>query len=367
VRLIGHGCANGLTSLKKAVAIDVPLQKAQPVLSILREAGLVDASLRFNRSDKTLMIPLRQAPSDQIVSQIGYYCSVRIMTWDFAESFRPPRDIIEAVNANIPANLTGYLPRSYDVIGDIAIIDLAEAIQPFGQIVGEAIQKINPHLRLVVRKVGAVSGAYRTRQLEILAGTGSMETKHHEFACCYVLNLSTVYFNPRLSNERMRVAEQVGPEDHVVDMFAGVGPFSILIAKKHPNVRVCACDINPDAIEFLKENIFLNGLVGRVIPILGDAAKSMDHGLRAWANRIIMNLPSEAENYLPVALDILREEGTIHYYEFASRNDKIEDIEMKIRDIIEDAGRMVRSFTFADAIREVAPGRVQIAIDVLIE
>lgn len=366
MRLIGHGHANGLTTLKKAFAIGVPLQKAQPVLSILREAGLVDASLRFNRSDKTLMIPLRQVPSDQIISQIGYHCNVRIMTREFAESFRPPRDIIEAVNARIPANLTKYLPHSYDVIGDIAIVDLSESIQPFGQIVGEAIQKINPHLRLVVRKVGAVSGAYRTRHLEILAGTGSMETKHHEFACCYALDLSTVYFNPRLSNERMRVAKQVGPEDHVVDMFAGVGPFSILIAKMQPNVRVCACDINPDAIKFLKENIFLNGLVDRVIPILGDA-KSIDHDLRAWANRIIMNLPSEAENYLPVALNVLREEGTIHYYAFASRNDKIEDIEKKIRDVIEDAGRMVRSFTFADAIREVAPGRVQVAIDVLIE
>jgi tRNA (guanine37-N1)-methyltransferase len=354
--------------LKEAPAIEVPLQRAQTILSILRGAELIDTDLELCRTDKTLTIPLTRLPSNQIISHIRELNAPAIITKQrFVESARPPRNLIEAVKSQIPINLLEYLPRSYDIIGDIAIVDLAEPIHPFATTVGKAILQINPHIRLVVRKLGIVSGTYRIRNLEILVGSGCTETEHHEYSCRYTLDLSTVYFNPRLSNERMRVAKQVRFDETVVDMFAGVGPFSILIAKMHSNARVYACDINPAAVKYLKKNIILNRLVDRVIPLLVDAGKLGQEDVRSQANRVIMNLPSKAESYLPVAVNLLGSEGTIHYYTFASRNESVDDIRMKVQDVIQSAGRTVRSFSFADVIREIAPGRVQVAMDVLIQ
>jgi len=354
--------------LKEAPAIEVPLQRAQTILSMLREAELINTELELCRTNKTLMVPLKQLPSNQIISHIRELnASAIITTQRFVESPRPPRNLVEAVNSQIPLNLLEYLPRSYDIIGDIAIVDLAEPIQPFATTIGKAIQQINPHIRLVVRKLGVVSGTYRIRNLEILVGTGCTETEHREYSCRYVLDLSTVYFNPRLSSERMRVAKQVRFDETVVDMFAGVGPFSILIAKMHSNARVYACDINPAAVKYLKQNIILNRLEDRVMPIFGDAGKLGQEEVGSQADRVIMNLPSKAETYLPAALNLLGAEGTIHYYTFASRNDCVDDIRLNVQDVIQNAGRIVRSFSFVDVIREIAPGRVQIAIDVLVQ
>jgi tRNA (guanine37-N1)-methyltransferase len=165
----------------------------------------------------------------------------------------------------------------------------------------------------------------------------------------------------------MRVAKQVRSDETVVDMFAGVGPFSILIAKMHSNARVYACDINPAAVKYLRKNIILNRLEDRVIPIFGDAGKLGQEGVGSQADRVIMNLPSKAETYLPVALNLLGAEGTIHYYTFASRNERVDDIQLKVQDVIQSAGRIVHSFSFVDVIREIAPARVQIAMDVLVQ
>jgi len=120
-------------------------------------------------------------------------------------------------------------------------------------------------------------------------------------------------------------------------------------------------------VKYLKKNIILNRLEDHVIPIFGDAGKLGQEGVVSQANRVIMNLPSKAETYLPAALNLLGAEGTIHYYTFASRNDRVDDIRMKVQDVIQNAGRIVRSFSFVDVIREIAPGRVQIAMDILVQ
>jgi len=354
--------------LKEAPAVKVPLQAAQTVLSILRRAELIDTELKLGRTDKILTIPLKQIPSNQIISHIRKFSgSATVKKLRFAETARRPRNLVEAVKSQIPSNLLEYLPRSYDIIGDIATVELVPPIRPFAMIVGKAIQEINPHVRLVVRKLGIVSGIYRTRNLEILAGSGRTETEHREYSCRYVLDLSTVFFNPRLSSERMRVAKQVGVDENVVDMFAGVGPFSILIAKMHSNSRVYACDINPAAVKYLRDNIILNHLVNRVIPILGDAGKLPQEGVESRANRVIMNLPSKAEDYLPAALNLLGSEGTIHYYTFGWKNESVHDIKTRVQNLIHEAGRVVRIFSFAEVIREISPRMVQIAIDVQIQ
>ena len=87
------------------------------------------------------------------------------------------------------------------------------------------------------------------RDYELIGGSGNTETVHREYGCVYNLDISKVYFSPRLSYEHYRVASQVQEEEIVIDMFAGVGPFSILIAKNHEHVKVYAIDLNPEAVK----------------------------------------------------------------------------------------------------------------------
>jgi tRNA (guanine37-N1)-methyltransferase len=292
--------------------------------------------------------------------------STKISPWKFVKVTERPRNLVEALQEKVPRQLFSYLPRSFDVIGDVAVVELSDQVESFAAAIGLVILEINPHVRLVTRKLGCVTGPHRTRKLIPIAGTGGMETTHHEFSCSYVLNLESVYFNPRLSNERFRVANQVQDHESVVDMFTGVGPFSILIARMHPNVRVHACDINPAAIKYLNENILLNRVATQVTSYLGDANELSQKGFHAWANRVIMNLPANAVEYLPVAVDLLKPNGTLHYYAFATRNENLEDVKPRVAATIERTGRSVQTFSFAKSIREISPLKIQVAIDAII-
>ena len=125
-----------------------------------------------------------------------------------------------------------------------------------------------------------------------------------------------VYKRQRLATERRRLSQQVADKEIIVDMFTGIGPFSISIAKEH-TVKIYAIDINPDAYKYLKENIKLNKPEGTVIPLLGDV-KEVLKGLNIKSDRIIMNLPGTAWSFLDIAIKSLKSGGVLHYYEFAS-------------------------------------------------
>jgi tRNA (guanine37-N1)-methyltransferase len=315
-----------------------------------------------------IMIPIGREPSTQEESilreDLG---SFEIQQVSFERSVPRPKKLQEAVAGQIPSHLVSMLPRSFDVIGDIAILDLRSELAPYSAEIGNGVRQVNPNVRLVVRKSGEVSGKFRTRRLQVLAGSGEMQTVHREFSCSYHLDISSVYFNPRLSHERLRVATQVKDNEVVVDMFAGVGPYSVLIAKLQPTSKVYSIDINPSAIRYLETNTFGNRVADHVTPILGDARELSKLKVREIADRVIMNLPSEAGNYIDAAVRTLKTEGGIvHFYQFAQRDTSVDSIKDSFKSSVRDENRGVRSFNFCKAIREIAPGKVQVAIDAVV-
>jgi tRNA (guanine37-N1)-methyltransferase len=165
----------------------------------------------------------------------------------------------------------------------------------------------------------------------------------------FKMDLGRVFFSPRLATERDNVSKQVQPGEVVMDMFAGIGPFSIMIAKSRSPKVVYAIDMNPAAIEFMKENIALNRVQG-IEPILGDARDEVKKLEKA--DRIIMNLPHDASNYVPDALGALRPGGIIHYYEIMEdsgvkeRLDGIADLARKEGRVMKElARRKVKSYS----------------------
>ena len=354
--------------MKELHGLILPLQKAQKALGVLRNLELSVEGYELQKTRGMIVIPIVREPSTQQESimrkELG---SFQIQQVTFERSVSRPKNLHEAVAGQIPTNLVSMLPRSFDVIGDIAVIDLRSELAPYSLKVGNGILRVNPNVRLVVRKSGEVSGKFRTRGLQILAGSGGMETVHREFSCSYHLDISLVYFNPRLSYERLRVAKQVEENEVVVDMFAGVGPYSVLIAKLQPTSRVYSIDFNPSAIKYLEENTFRNLVADRVVPLLGDARELSKLKVRGIADRVIMNLPSEAGNYIDAALRILKGEGGIvHFYQFAPRDMILDSIKDSFKSSVIGENRKVKLLNFCKDVREIAPGKVQVAIDAVV-
>jgi tRNA (guanine37-N1)-methyltransferase len=192
------------------------------------------------------------------------------------------------------------------------------------------------NVKTVLGQVGGVSGDLRLRRLEWIADERKFETVHKEFGCAFKVDLEKCYFSPRLSLERMRIAELVKPNETIVNMFAGVGSFSILIACQSKVRKVFSIDVDPVAVKLMHENARLNRVESKLVPILGDAKDIARKRLRNIADRVIMPLPQKAFAYLEYALIALKSSGgCIHYYDFEHAS-KTEDPVKKVQTKVEE-------------------------------
>jgi tRNA (guanine37-N1)-methyltransferase len=206
----------------------------------------------------------------------------------------------------------GRVSSGIDVIGDIAIVRLTEFSATEKKEIGEALMGEMKNVRVVMEQEGGIEGEFRLRKLRHIAGERRTATLHRENGCSFRVDVARCYFSPRLSTERLRVAEAVRGKEMVLNMFAGVGPFSIPIAKL-AGARVVSCEVNDYAARLHQENDRLNKVEGLVTVVNGDAA-DLPHATAAKFDRILMPLPSGANVFLPVALQMAKRGARIHYY-----------------------------------------------------
>jgi tRNA (guanine37-N1)-methyltransferase len=289
----------------KSLCVVVPKKKAEPVRRKLHSKGFLKRDLQIRSDSRHVYLPVTQRVD------VGY----PVETKDFQEAEDQIKDF--RVLVSLPDDLRRYLPSSYDVLGSIAIVKISDEVLPFAPQIGEAIIATQKAIRTVCLDVGVVD-EFRTRGVKVVAGEPSMETVHKEYGLTFKMDVTKVFFSPRLATEREIVAKQVADGETVIDMFAGVGPFSILIAKTRSPKVVYSIDSNPDAIRYLEENLEVND-VPCVRPLLGDARERI-RDLEA-ADRIIMNLPHNAFNFLPDAVGSLKPGGVVHFYEIMEETD----------------------------------------------
>ena len=201
----------------------------------------------------------------------------------------------------------------FDIIGSAAILKLQKnTTSAQANRIAVEVMKKNKHLDRVFKKIGKISGTERIPRLVWIRGKKSSLVTHRENGCLFQVDIKKVFFTPRLSSERLRIFKIVKPNENVLDMFCGVGPYSILIAKKVKSVY--AIDINPRASELLKINMALNKSKN-VIPLNGDARK-ITKKLKLKFDRIIMNFPLSAQDFLDSALSVASDLCVIHLYSF---------------------------------------------------
>lgn len=256
---------------------------------------------------------------------------------------------------------------SYDIVGKIAIIRLSHASSENAQNAAKAIMNIHKNVKTVLVQASPVAGGFRLRRLTHVAGGNKTSTVHKEYGCLFSVDVEKCYFSPRLSHERMRIAGIVKPNETVVNMFAGVGCFSIIIAK-HANVaKVFSIDANPAAIQFMQENIRLNRVYNQVIPLLGDSKTIINSRLQRVADRVLMPLPEKALEYLPCAVSALKASGGwIHYYGFehaAKTESPAEKVKLKVAETL-DALDVDFEFSLVRVVRSTGPNWFQIAADI---
>ncbi len=212
------------------------------------------------------------------------------------------------------------LIRGFDIIGDVAIIEIPEPLRKKKKEIANAIKKIHKHIKTVLMKLGEREGKFRLREFEVLLG-GDTRTEHKEHGCRFRLDVKTCYFSPREATERQRIAEKVKPGETVLVMFAGTGPYAIVIAKKQPQVRkIYSVEINPECVKYMKENIKINKVEDKILPILGDV-RDVCREYYGKCDRVIMPLPKEGYKYLDIALMCIKSGGVIHFYHYSHEND----------------------------------------------
>lgn len=346
------------------LCIKVPRERAEVLRRALQKMELLDHSRSIvqSKNDEKVLIPITHEPSAEEMQALTQLSPIELLHSDLPSPRVRPKDLISALDGTLPPHLLALLPRSFDIVGDIAVIeDLAPELIPHAETLGKAIMLVHPRVKTVLLKSGKVDGEFRIPRFALLAGEENYETIHTEYGVKLKVNLSKAYFSPRLATEHHRVASQVRDGEVVVDMFAGVGPFSILIANR-TSAKVFSVDINPDAIALLRVSINLNRLRGEIIPLCGDV-RSFVPQLRGVADRVIMNLPASSLDYLDVAATLLkRDGGIVHLYLFAK-----EDPLQNAREILAaKLDNLVRSYEVRNAriVKPVAPREWQVALDI---
>jgi len=231
--------------------------------------------------------------------------------------------------------------RSFDIIGDIAQLEIPPELEKKEKEIAKAIMKLHKNVNVVVKKIGPTSGEERIRPVKAILGEKRTETVHVENGIKLKLDLNKVYFSPRLGTEHLRVVNQIKKDEVVFDLFAGVGPYSIPAAKKAK--KVIAIDINPYAIQYLKENAKLNKVENKIEAHVGDCRKVVKkHRWKNKANRVIMNLPMHAGEFLDVAFYVAKKNSIVHCYFFLKEEELYKGAIKKIKDAEKKFGRKTR-------------------------
>src|SRR5919206_3244380 len=222
----------------------------------------------------------------------------------------------------LPPEDISKLYSAFDIIGSIIIIKIPDSLNSKKQIIADTILMNIKSAKSIFAQTSAVQGDYRIRALEHLAGDNSVITEYKEHGCRFKVDVTKTYFSPRLSTERMRVSKMITDNEIITNMFAGVGTYSILIAKNNKSCKVYSIDSNPVANELALINAKLNKVQGQVIPICGDAREVIIQQLKGTSTRVLMPLPEKAKEFVDFAVMALKQNGMIHYFAHVKANSK---------------------------------------------
>jgi tRNA wybutosine-synthesizing protein 2 len=339
------------------LALKVARGRAEDLRQELYGLGLLDGSRKFVERDDHVEIP--------VLGTEG----VDLEKWDAVavdqeepvrrpDVYVPFDEILRRIE--LPEDLVGLLPRKWELLGDVLIIKLDDRLKPHGKEVAEVYAQVLG-AQTVLEDEGGVMDEYREPRVRVLLGDRT-ETVHKENGVLFKLDAQEVMFSSGNIDERIRMATICEKDDIVVDMFAGIGYFSIPMAVHSRPAEIYSIEINPTAFGYLCENVRLNEVTEIICPILGDCLEVAPEDL---ATRVVMGYLSNGEKYLPKAMRVIGEKGIVHYHETCPNELLMERPVSTVNSIAKSEGRTAEILN-QRTIKSYAPGVSHIVLDVLV-
>lgn len=343
--------------MMKMKCLKTPKKEAEKIRKKLAERKILNRDKKTITGKENVFFPLKKEIDKELIKEI---CSeeVEIVEKETEPKTNKPRSLKEALKDKFNEEEKEKLVTSFNIVGDIATLEIPEELREKEREIGKAIMKVHPSVKTVCRRENKTKGRYRIRKVHPIAGEEKTETIYKEHGIKIKLDLNKTYFNPRLSHEREIIENKVKKGEKIGYLFAGVGPFALVIAKKNPDVEITAVELNPEAYKYLEENIDLNNFTGIIKPINEDVKKLKGYNFE----RVIMTMPIYSEEFLNSVLKNISNEAIIHYYSLGEEPDYYEKPMKELK-------KHIDNFEVLDK-REVlnyAPGKKEVVIDIKIK
>ncbi|MEM3373769.1 MAG: tRNA (guanine-N1)-methyltransferase [Candidatus Woesearchaeota archaeon] len=330
----------------------VKLKEAEKIKKILLEKKILIKGVKPEKDFEYIYFPVSEKIDLKNVSYLDKELEKKEKITDYRELL------------NFTIEKKQRLPSSYDIIGDIIIIELKGYTKKEEIDIAKALLKINKNIKTILKKSGIFEGEFRTRKLSFVYGENKKETIHKENNVKIKLDVEKVYFSPRLSTERKRIYEQIKKPETILVMFSGSGVYPIVISKNTIAKNIIAIEKNEIAHKYALENqkinkteniLFINGDVKTEIPKL--ASKKI------YFDRILMPLPKGAENFLDLAFLVSKKNTIIHFYDFEQETE-IYKSEEKIKNAINNYNKKIH-YEIKKIVKcgQYSPGKYRICVD----
>lgn len=299
--------------MEDAWGLAVDAQDAEATRRRLQEENLLRVDLKVQKEDGRIWLPVASGTPGAVPHAFASRSSKPKSYWDL-----------------LPRELRDLAPRAFDQLGSLVLIKVP-ADFPDPAALGEALLAFVPAATGVFAD-GGVTGEYRTRDLQCLAGNPATLTCIKENGVQLWVDPAKAYFSPRLAHERQVVCATLRPGAVVLDLFGGVAPFSVQAAKQ--GATVTCNDLNPEAVVLARRNAKANHveMVHHELDAFDLIQQWVEAGQRA--DHVMMNLPHHAKMFLAAAKDVVAPGGILHHHEIL----EIDDLPRRRQEILELLG-----------------------------
>ncbi len=349
----------------------VERKNAEKLRLKLAAAGLLDGSFVAGRDEKFVYFAVKNfgrnfSEADRSSAKItGKLSGIATAEKKLLKREEHGKPLDEELKGNLTTAELDGLVKSFDIVGDIAVVEIPQALEAKQNFIANAILRNHHNIRIVAKKISGTSGEFRIRPVKVIAGERRTSTVYREGGCDFELDLNKTYFSPRLGTERARIASLVKPGENVLVPFAGVGPFAIRIGQEVPSAKVVGIELNPDAAKYFKRNIARNRCLN-VAALKADVSKLLPGKYRRWADRIAMPLPKDGVRFLASIIPCLKKGGVLHYYSFGSTSKPYEEAEKKVKEAAKKLGRNA-TIIFRRVVRPYSKITEQVVVDARID
>jgi len=333
-------------------------QKAQKVHLFLLKNSILSKDLKPLKNKDSVIFPVTKISLKTFSKLKKLFPIIKRVKKNFGKRITKHRNMKEALVTKLSKKELELVQTSYDSLGDVAIIEIPKKLKGKEKIIGNSLLATKKSLKSVYMN----TGIFRSEPVKLIAGQKKKYALYKEHGCTFRISLGKVFFSPRLSTERKRISLKIKKHEKVAALFAGVGSFPIVFAKRSKMEKAVAIELNPVAVKDMKENIKINNVTKKVEPVLGDVKKLVKK-YKGKFDRAVMPLPKGGENFLDAAINYIKPTGgIIHYYQFTSKENPYKVPTQQIRKACSKLGRKFRVIG-KRKVRDYAPDTIQIVMD----